>query len=208
MSTRALILIPCLLLASIPGAAQSRIDTRQSTMTVKVFKAGLFSVFGHNHEIRAPIAAGSLLTSGSPSVTLTVDARGMQVLDPDLPPDKRAEVQKTMHSAAVLDTANFPEIRFASRTIEAKGNDRFQVAGELTLHGVTRPVVVKVERRNDRYVGSATFKQTEFGIKPVSVGGGTIKVKDAVEIVFDIATEPHSPAATTVGVESSLAKER
>lgn len=189
---RVAILIGSVLLLAVAGAAQSaNIDAQRSTMTVKVGKSGLFSSFGHNHEIRAPIAAGTVSTAGAGSVELTVDARRMQVLDPDLSAKDRAEVQTTMHSAAVLDSERFPEIRFVSRTIEASGENRYRVTGDLTLHGTTRPVVVRVEQRQGRYTGSATVKQTEFGIKPVTVAGGTVKVKDAVEIVFEIVTESH-----------------
>ena len=199
-----------LLLLEMPAVAQSsRIDPQHSTMTVKVSKSGLFSALWHNHEIRAPIASGSVITAGAPSVELMVDARGMQVLDPDLGADKRAEVQKTMHSAVVLDSERFPRIRFVSRTIEPAGEDRYRVIGELTLHGVTRPVMVRVEARGGRYTGSATVKQSDFGIKPVTVAGGTVQVKDAVEIVFEIATAlPQSPAAAALGVERSAARAR
>ncbi|HEX9119370.1 MAG TPA: YceI family protein [Terriglobales bacterium] len=181
-----------LFLCQIHAAAQSlRIDPQHSTMTVKVAKSGLFAAFGHDHEIRAPIISGSVITSGTPSVELRVDARRMQVLDADLEADKRAEVQKTMLSDAVLDSQRFPEIRFVSRTIEPAGAGRYRVNGELTLHGVTRPVVVRVEQSGGRYTGAATVKQSEFGMKPVTVAGGTVKVKDAVEIVFEIVTESH-----------------
>jgi len=197
-----------LLLGGIHAAAQSlRIDPLRSTMTVKVFKAGVFSAFGHNHEIRAPIISGSVIASGKPSVELKVDARRMQVLDPDVSAKDRAEVQQTMLSDAVLDSERFPEIRFVSRTIEAAGGNRYRVTGELTLHGVTRPVVVRVEQRGDRYTGSATVKQSEFRMRPVTVAGGTVKVKDAVEIVFEIVTTPQSPAAA-LGTERSVASAR
>jgi polyisoprenoid-binding protein YceI len=171
------------------AAKSAQIDRQRSTMTVKVLKSGLFSAFGHNHEIRAPIISGSVITSGTPSVELRVDARRMEVLDPDVSTKDRAEVQKTMLSDAVLDSQRFPEIRFVSHAIEASGENRFRVSGELTLHGVTLPVVVRVEQRGDRYTGSATVKQSEFGIKPVTVAGGTVKVKDTVEIAFEIVAE-------------------
>jgi polyisoprenoid-binding protein YceI len=212
MSMRqAAILISSLLLTTIAGAAQqsAEIDPQRSTMTVKVGKSGVFSAFGHNHEIRAPIISGSVVKSGAASVKLTVDARRMQVLDTDLSAKDRAEVQNTMHSAAVLDSERFPEIQFISRSIEAAGDHRYRVSGELTLHGVTRPVIVKVEQRGGRYTGSATVKQTEFGIKPVNVAGGTVKVKDAVEIMFDIVTAPaQSPVAAAIGVDRSAASRR
>ena len=169
--------------------AQSRaINSERSTLTVRVFKAGLFSFAAHDHEIQAPILSGSLVESGSPSVELAVDARQLKALDPQLAADKRAEVQKTMHSAEVLDSARFPEIRFRSTAIEKKGEGNWTVRGELTLHGQTQPVEVSVSGGNGHYRGSSTFKQKLFGIKPVSLAGGTIKVKDEVKIEFEIFT--------------------
>jgi polyisoprenoid-binding protein YceI len=56
----------------------------------------------------------------------------------------------------------------------------------LALHGVTKSVVLTVKRVGDSYTARTTLKQTDFGIKPISVGGGMIKVKDQVEIDFTI----------------------
>ena len=43
-----------------------------------------------------------------------------------------------------------------------------------------------VKKQGGRYVGSATLKQRDFGMTPVSVAGGTVKVKDEVKIEFEI----------------------
>lgn len=173
--------------AATPAYAQSRaIDTERSTLTVRVFKAGLFSFAAHDHEIRAPITSGSLVESEAPAVEISADARQLKVLDPKLPADKRAEVQKTMHSAEVLDSAQFPEIRFRSTAMERVGEGNWTVRGHLTLHGQTHPVVVSVTGGSGHYRGSCTFKQRTFGIQPVSIAGGTIKVKDEVKIEFEI----------------------
>jgi YceI-like domain len=56
------------------------------------------------------------------------------------------------------------------------------VSGDLTLHGVTKPVSVDVTRQNDAYVGTVRIKQTEFGIQPIKIGGGVVRVKDELEI--------------------------
>jgi polyisoprenoid-binding protein YceI len=181
--------LPALLLVALapPAQAQSRaLDAGRSTLTVRVFKAGLFSFAAHNHEIQAPIASGSLAESGKPAVELAVDARQLKVLDPELPADKRAEVQKTMHSPDVLDSKQFTEIRFRSTSIEKIGEEKWTVRGDLTLHGQTQPVVVNVTGGNGHYRGSASFKQKTFGIQPVSIAGGTIKVKDEVKIEFEV----------------------
>jgi hypothetical protein len=49
-------------------------------------------------------------------------------------------------------------------------------------------VTVKVVRDHDHYRGSASLKQTAFGITPITIAGGAVKVKDEVSIEFDIVT--------------------
>ena len=162
-------------------------DVARSTLTVRVFKAGLFSAFGHNHEIRALLARGVFNESADqPSVELQVDARQLQALDPELSAKDRAEVQQTMLGPSVLDTANFPDIRFHSSSIEKTGQGTWRVHGDLTVHGQTHPVLAEVTGEPGHYRGSAAVRQTDFGIKPVSVAGGAIKVKDEVRVEFEI----------------------
>ena len=154
-------------------------------MTVHVYRSGLFSFAGDNHEIQAPIASGALSESAR-SVELRVDVRRMRVLDPNLSAEKRSQVQEKMLSPDVLDPDRYPEITFRSTRAEEKSRNNFSVVGNLTLHGQTRSINVGVVRTQTHYRGLATIKQTDFGIKPISIGGGTIKVKDEVKIDFDI----------------------
>jgi len=56
----------------------------------------------------------------------------------------------------------------------------------LSLHGVTKPVTLAVKRAGNSYTAHTALKQTTFGIRPISVGGGMIKVKDEVQIDFTI----------------------
>jgi hypothetical protein len=51
-----------------------------------------------------------------------------------------------------------------------------------------RTVTVTVKKVGEVYTGSTRLKQTDYGMKPVSVAGGTIKVKDEVKIEFSVAT--------------------
>ena len=165
-----------------------KIDGPQSTITVRVFKTGFFSAFAHNHEIQVPIQSGEVKESGSPSAELRVDAREMRVLDPEASQDTRAKIQETMLGTQVLDTEHFPEIHFQSTSVETRG-DHWIVHGNLALHGKDRPIAIEVTLKDDRYRGSATLRQTDFGITPVTVAGGTVKVKDEVKIEFEIALE-------------------
>jgi polyisoprenoid-binding protein YceI len=161
------------------------IDGGRSNITVKVEKSGLFSAFAHNHTIRAPIAYGKI-DPGKRAATLTFAAGEMKVVDPGVKESERAEIEQTMKSDKALDVQRFPEISFASTSIEQKDGGGFQVRGDLTLHGNTRAVEFPVTLSKDQYSGSVKLKQTDFGISPVSIAGGAIKVKDVIEVIFEI----------------------
>ena len=167
------------------------IDAAHSVITVHVFKSGLFSAFADNHEIRAPISSGLLDETGR-RVDLVIDSRKLAVLDLGLAPEKRHEVQQRMLGPEVLDSDRFREIRFEASKVEQTSQDHFLVNGSLSLHGRTQPISLRILRSNGRYHGDAVLKQRDFGITPVSVAGGTVKVKNELKIEFDITTEAES----------------
>jgi polyisoprenoid-binding protein YceI len=161
------------------------IDTGRSSMTVRVYKGGVLSAFGHDHEISAPIASGKADPEGK-TVELHVKAGTLRVQDAKASEKDRAEIQKTMLGPEVLNVESHPEIMFRSTSVESAGSGAWTVRGNLALHGETKPVTVEVREKEGHYVGSAVLKQTDFGIKPVRVAGGTVKVKDQIRIEFDI----------------------
>src|ERR1700684_2481600 len=167
-------------------AQPQAINGNKSSLKIRVFKSGAFSAFAHDHEIQAPIEEGKIDSSASPSVQLRVDSRKMRVLDPEIPADKRAEIEHTMEGMEVLDVEHFPEISYRSTAITKTGDAHWEVRGNLTLHGKNQPVVVVVSLEAGHYRGSASFKQSDFGINPIRIAGGTVKVKDEVRIEFDI----------------------
>jgi polyisoprenoid-binding protein YceI len=158
-------------------------------VTVHVFKSGVFRAFADDHVIDAPLAEGSLDASML-AVHIAIDVRGMRVLDPSLSSKDRLEVQTRMLGPDVLDGDRFPHIRFRSTAIEPGAASRWSVRGEVELHGQTRPVTINVVREQGHYKGSTTLKQSDFGIRPISIAGGTVKVKDDITIDFDIFSEP------------------
>ena len=182
-----LLFVSCGILA-ISAAAQQpvAIDAERSTLKVHAYKSGLFSGFAHDHVVQGKIAKGSLRLGNAPAAELEIAAKDLKVLDSELASDKRAEVQQRMLGPDVLDAERFPSIRFRSSSIEAAGAGRWQVRGELSLHGQTQPIAFDVTKSGEGYVGRAMVKQRAFGIKPVSVAGGTVKVKDEVAVEFAI----------------------
>jgi polyisoprenoid-binding protein YceI len=92
-----------------------------------------------------------------------------------------------MQGAEVLDVGHFPENHFRSTGVEPNGADHWIVHGNLDLHGQTHPISFEVALKDGLYQGTAVLKQSGFGITPVKVPGGTVKVKDEVKIAFSIA---------------------
>lgn len=97
-----------------------------------------------------------------------------------------------------LDVAQFPKITFKSTKIEAAGPGKAKVTGDLTLHGVTKPVVLVVEgptatikdpMGNTKTGATATTKinRKDFGIVwNKSMDGGGLMVGDDLDVTIDI----------------------
>jgi polyisoprenoid-binding protein YceI len=170
-----------------PADAQQRaIDTEKSTLTVHVSKAGVFSALGHNHEIAAPIARGTVDATAH-RVELHTSTGALQVRDPDVSDKDRAQIRTAMLGPEVLDAQRYPEIVFRSTAAEPSGTGSWRVAGTLALHGQTRAVVAEVkETAEGHYVGTSRFKQTDFDIVPFKAAGGAVRVKDEIRIDFEI----------------------
>ena len=173
--------------AAPPRAETRLIDAARSRVTVRVFKSGLFSAFADNHVINAHIASGTISEDAPLAVSLTIRSADLQVLDPNLSSDRRADVQARMLGPEVLDVSKFPEVSFASTTIAPGGPDRWQVTGRLTMHGHVGTITFPVVRTADTYRGDVALKQRDFGIEPIKIAGGAVKVKDEIKVEFEIA---------------------
>ena len=86
-------------------------------MTVRVYRAGVFSAFGHDHQIAAPIAGGSADTAAH-HVELHMDAGALRVRDAKGSEKDHNEIQKTMLGPDVLDVERYPKIVFRSTAVE------------------------------------------------------------------------------------------
>jgi polyisoprenoid-binding protein YceI len=161
------------------------IDAAKSTMTVHVYKSGMLSAFGHDHEIAAPISGGSVDVAAR-KVDLHANAAALRVRDAKVSDKDRNDIQTNMLGTDVLDAAHYAEIGFRSTGVDAAGAGAWKVTGDLTLHGQTHPVSMEVHAKDGHYTGICRFKITDFGMKPVKAAGGTVTVKDEVQIEFDI----------------------
>jgi len=171
-------------LAGVVLAQDTPIDVDRSTITIHVGKSGLLSAAGHEHWVNAPIASGFIRESG-PHVEFTVNTRAMTVKpDPKADAKTQEQIQQDMQEMT-LESGKYARITFESRKVERSG-DGWKVEGTLTLHGVSKTVNLNVTKDGGAYISRFTLKQTDYGIKPVTAGGGMVKVKDQVEIEFRI----------------------
>jgi len=173
------------------------VDARQSKLEIHVYREGFLKAFGHDHLISATEFSGEVRLApelGKSSVSLEAPTRSLRVVDPGESEKDRNEVQTTMLGETVLDAAKFPRIRFASTAVRAKpekdGQGDLEIDGTLSLHGVEKPVTVPLHLRRSAGEltadGEVSLLQTDYGIKPVKVGGGTVRVKDKLKISFHI----------------------
>jgi polyisoprenoid-binding protein YceI len=110
------------------------------------------------------------------------------------------EPQRDEHlrSADFFDAAKYPEIDFRSTAITPTGEDDFEVAGDIQIHGVTRSITLKATlegtetdpQGNDRVGLSATgqLDRSDFDMKfNAALGSGNMLVSDKVKILLDVS---------------------
>lgn len=114
--------------------------------------------------------------------------------------------QRDQHiqSADFLDVEKYPQIAFASTGVRDFDGEAFVLAGELTLHGVTRTVELAAEfhgvvddpsgTRRTGFSATTAISRAAFGIDiHFPFGAGNVAVADTIEIAIEIeftATEP------------------
>lgn len=179
------------------GTVKYRLAPDQSKFTVQAFAEGLFSAFGHDPIIQIRSFGGEVQfipgTFANASLKITVDPNSLAVSN-EVKEKDRLEMERTMREE-VLETAQFKDIIFASNNIAvnrlAQGRCRARIIGDLTLHGVTQKSLwisaeATVNADSLRAQGEFSLKQTDFGIKPYSAAGGTIKLKNELKFSFDV----------------------
>jgi polyisoprenoid-binding protein YceI len=178
------------------------VDTAASSVSIHVGKAGVLGFAGHIHEVVAPALEGTVKVYQDGDrhydVSLSFGAAALRVADKSEIPSVAAEIRRTMLGPRVLDVAKYPTISYRYRSIagsiaESSGGARVAgFEGDLTLHGVTRLVSCTLtyslpgDMRTLTARGEFSIKQTDFGIAPVTAAGGTIRVRDQLDVSFAI----------------------
>ena len=172
------------------------IDGRASRFTVRAFATGLLSVMGHNPTIAIRDFNGGMnfdpekVEAGA--FRIAIKASSLTVQD-DISTKDRREMERLMNEE-VLESAKYPEIRYEAGVISvSRVSDLLYAAnleGGLNLRGVTRqqPITARITLLGSmlRSSGEFTLRQTDYGIKLISVAGGALKLKDELKFSFEI----------------------
>ena len=173
-------------------------DTSHSSVGFSVRHMMISNVKGSFNSFK-----GSLTVSGDDPTTarieVTIDAASIDTREP-----KRDQHLK---SPDFFDVAKFPTLAFVSKKVVKVGEGTFKVTGDLTMHGVTKEVVLDVEglqapikdpwgmMRTAAHV-STTLNRKDFGLnwnKALETGGVLVGEDVAISIDAELVKRP--PAA-------------
>ena len=189
---RRMILAATVLCFVAPGllhAAPWEFDPAHTGVHFKVRHLMVSSVRGDFEKVSGKIVYDEADVTKS-AADITIDAASINT--------REAKRDEDLRSPNFLDVAKYPTITFKSKRVEKTGNGTLKMTGDLTIHGMTKEVVLNVEGPtpaikdplgNRRVGGQATTKinRKDFGLvwnKTLETGG--VVVGDEVEITIDV----------------------
>lgn len=184
-----------------PGAY--KLDRDHASLTFRVNHMGLSRYTARFTDMSADLQFDPANPSAM-TLSATVDPRSIETDFHGDKPDFDAELA----GPSWLDAAKFPQITFKSTKVEVTGPATANVTGDLTLHGVTRPVTLRTTFNGGAKANSmdplgsrigfsaeGSLKRSEFGVAyGIPAPGSNFGVGDEVE--FFIEAEFTQPAAT------------
>jgi polyisoprenoid-binding protein YceI len=192
------------------GATLYTVNPIASDIQIQVFRGGTLARLGHNHVMTSKHVAGRVWRQNTversgfelelPIVELIVDdpaaraAAGSEFAG-EISPSDREGTRKNMLRAEVLDGEKHPKITLRSAQLSGTP-PQLAITTRITIKGVARDVVtpatVGIEGNRLTATGSFDIQQTDFGIKPFSIGLGALEVQDRLRIVFKIVADSKS----------------
>ena len=189
-----------LLLTAAPALAQSwRIDPAHSRAQFTVRHMGISNIRGDFGAVSGTIEFdGKDLTKAKVNASVDVNSITTRVI-------KRDEHIKTDD---FLDAPNHPTMTFVSTAITPKGDGKYNMAGNLTIRGTTKPVTFELEapsaplvrKGQPTRIGAAAsgwINRKDFGVKYHEVlEGGILGVDDRLFIQLDVELIQQAGPAT------------
>jgi len=174
--------------------AHTRVEFAVKHMMVATVRGDFTKVSGtvtlddkdpHKSSVHATIDAASITTG--------VDKRDAHLRSPDF-----------------FDVAKFPTLTFASTSFTRVADGKYKVSGELTMHGVTKPIVLEVDAPATEVkdmmgtwkrgaTATTTLNRKDFGLnwnKALESGG--VLVSDTVNVTIELELNRKDVTATAV----------
>ena len=174
-----------------------RLDSGQSKFIAHGLRGGLLWFKGHEHLIAAREFSGEAQITPDKitpaSLQLTVKANSLAETSDAFTEPQKQIINKELREI-VFEPEKYPEIVFKSTEVTGKalGNGQYdlKIRGDLTLHGVTRQIVIPTKvtlTGNDlRAVGEFSIDRSDFKVKATSAFHGMVRVRNTVKFTFDI----------------------
>lgn len=174
--------------SGIPPAAAADtydVDPVHSYVLFRVNHLGVGTSYGRFNDVSGTLVVDEENPAQS-SVSIEIAAESVDTAN--------ADRDKHLKSPDFFSVQQFPRITFKSTGIEKTGDAAYDVSGELTLHGVTKPVTLSLRRVGSGkdpwgkfrtgFDGSFVVKRGEFGISYMPQGlGGDVEIFVAVEAI-------------------------
>jgi polyisoprenoid-binding protein YceI len=183
-SAVALSVLACLaFIAPVRAADNYKVDPVHSSVIFRIQHAGVSYFYGRFNEKEGTITVDEAdPTKDSFDVSIKVDS-----FDSANPAR-----DKHVKSADFFSAQEFPTIQFKSKSVKPAGDKKFDVTGDLTLHGTTKEITVTLEQTGNADVprmghrigfeGSFTIKRSDYGMnKMLDLLGDEIKLMISLE---------------------------
>jgi polyisoprenoid-binding protein YceI len=170
-------------LAGVTAATTYRIDSVHSSVVFRIKHMNVAYFNGRFNDIKGTV----MLDDQNPAqcaFDVTITASSV-----DTAQEKR---DNHIKSPDFLNAKQFPTITFKSKSVSKADGDAYEVQGDLTLHGVTRPVTAKVTRtgtmHDQRSGGNRIGLDTTFTIKRSEFGMQNMlqMLGDEIQITVDV----------------------
>jgi polyisoprenoid-binding protein YceI len=190
-----------------PPAGEYQLDKAHASLVLRANHMGFSTYTTRFSRFDAQLTFDPSNIAASTVVT-TIEAASFEM---DAAPQMCLDIMK---GPQMLDTAKFPQIVFRSQKVRLTGAKSMQITGTLTLHGVTRPMVLEATY-NGGYAGMpdrdpharvgfsahGAFKRSDFGISfGIPAPGTSMGVGDAIDFSIEAEfTGPPLPAPRATG---------
>jgi len=185
--------------ADTPSVMHYKLDPTRSKFMVHAHRGGLAWFKGHDHFIAVRDFSGDVEVTpdviNPASLQMTIKTASLEETSDVFTPQQKGIIKKELDEI-VLESARYPEITFRSTDVKGalkNGALDIKIGGNITLHGVTKhiviPATVTLEGNTMRAVGKFDVDRGDYNVKATSAFHGMVRVKGKLSFTFDIIGE-------------------